>query len=94
MSYALIKVPGKVRLSTREKFSLKQQKIGSAISSGLTGVVGQSGRDTRDQMRGIGTFAGGTVNDYRSLAGTNYAQADNVAVSLIAWFKSSKYRTK
>ena len=89
-----MKVPGKVRLSTREKFSLKQQKIGSAISSGLTGVVGQSSRDTRDQMRGISTFSSGTVNDYRNLAGTNYAQTDNVAVSLIAWLKSSNYGRK
>ena len=58
---------------------MKQQKIGSAISSGLTGVVGYTGRDSRDQMRGVGTLSG--VNDYRSLAGTNYAQTDNVAVS-------------
>ena len=42
-------------------------------------MVGYSGRESRDHMR-IGSNSSGT-NDYRSLAGTNYAQTDNVAVS-------------
>ena len=78
----LFQTPGKSRLFQREKpsaFSLKQQKIGSAISSGLTGVVGYSGRENREQTRGTSSIS--NSNDYRSLAGTNYAQTDNVAVS-------------
>ena len=74
------KTPGKSKLFAREKhsaFSLKQQKIGSAISSGLTGVVGYASKDNRDQIRGTSMNTGS--NDYRSLVGTNYAQTDNVA---------------
>ena len=77
-----IQTPGKNRLFAREKpsaFSLKQQKIGSAITSGFTGVVGYSGRECRDQVRGGSANSAST--DYRSLAGNNYAQADNIAVS-------------
>ena len=78
----MIQTPGKSKLFAREKhsaFSLKQQKIGSAISSGLTGVVGYSGKENRDQVRGAPMNSG--TSDYRSLVGTNYAQTDNIAVS-------------
>ena len=81
--------------ATRDKhtsaFSLKQQRIGSAISSGLVGTLSgtsSGNRENKDHMRGVGggsgTFAGGPINEYRSLTGTtNYAQADNLTVKPI-----------